>query len=78
MLEVDEDDDGGFGNSNQMYKMDVNDPSLSNAGQTHCFFELMHTYNLYTSNNQSHNFKLAKTIINSENLPNEFLGLTPL
>jgi len=79
MLEADEDAlDNGFGNSNQFYKADINDPALANASQTHAIFEFTHTYNMHASNSHGENYRLAKSILLSENLPNEMLGMTPL
>ena len=81
ILDLDEDAvDGGFG-LNANYRHHITDPSLANAGQTHGLFEILFTYNLYSDSSQNHsyaNFKLAKSILNSENLPNDFLGTTPL
>lgn len=79
LQEVDEDAaDGGFG-FNANYRPNIGDPALANASQSHCVFELLFTYNLFVDGGQQHeNFKLARSILNSENLPNEFLGVTPL
>jgi hypothetical protein len=79
MLEADEDAiDSGFGNPTLQYRPDINDPALSNAGQSNALFEFLHTYNLFWGSQSTPNFKLIKSILMSENLPNEFLGLTPL
>lgn len=46
LLELDEDAiGGGFGDNNILYKADINDPALANAGQTHAVFEFLHTFN---------------------------------
>jgi len=77
LMEADEDDqDHGFGNQSKIYRADINDPALSNAGQTHAIFEFLHTFNSRPQGTESH--KLVKSILYSENLPNEFLGMTPL
>jgi hypothetical protein len=78
MLEGDEDAIGGGFGYNAQYRADINDPSLSNAGQTHALFEFLQTFNSYSSQPAAENYKLAKSILNSEGLPNEFLGLSPL
>ena len=75
MLEADEDAlDGGFGGNNLLYRADINDPALANGSKTHAIFEFLYTFN----NSKDINLKLAKSILYSENLPNECLGLTPL
>lgn len=79
MLEADEDAfGGGFGDSSTLYRADINDPALSNAGETHAIFEFLHTYNQLLHRPSSINFKLVKSILQSSELPNECLGLTPL
>ena len=79
MLEADEDAFGsGFGNISGFYRADINDPALANAGETHAIFELLHTYNQHQASPSSVNFKLAKSTLQSTELPNECLGLTPL
>ena len=76
-MEADEDaQDHGFGNQTKIYRADINDPALSNAGQAHAIFEFLHTMNTRSAGSES--YKLVKSIIQSENLPNEFLGMTPL
>jgi len=72
MSEVDE-DTGAV-----VYRAEINDPALSNAGQTHCVFEILGTYHQWNGEQQTANYKLAKSILMTENLPNEFLGLSPL
>ena len=47
--EDDQAGDNGFRNSSLMYKADVNDPSLSNASQTHSIFEMIYTLNSLSS-----------------------------
>ena len=47
MLEIEDDSvEGGFGITPQkaMYKANLNDPQLSNAGKTHILFELIQTF----------------------------------
>jgi hypothetical protein len=79
LLELDEDaTGGGFGDTSLLYKADINDPALSNAGQTNAVFEFLHTFNQHQANQACINYKLVKSILQSENLPNECLGLTPL
>jgi len=78
ILEIDEDQAGnGFGNTSFLYRADINNPALSNANETHCLFEILHTYNTYQGS-QSLNLRLAKSIVQDETLPNECLGKTPL
>ena len=73
-----EEDTYGLADTNLLYRADVNDPCLANASQTHCMFEFLYTHNQHVSSQSSLNFKLARSILFSENLPNECLGLTPL
>jgi len=45
MLEIEDDTiGGGYGITPRiaMYKGDINDPMLANAGQTHIIFEMLH------------------------------------
>lgn len=66
MLEADEDAlDAGFG-FNHLYRANINDPALSNASQSHALFEFLHTYNRYKDQQASENFKLIRSILNSE------------
>ena len=75
MLEADEDDhEGGFGANTLLYRADINDPALANGSKTHSIFEFLYTFN----NSKDINLKLSKSILYSENVPNECLGLTPL
>ena len=79
MLEADEDAFGsGFGNNSLTYRADINDPAIANAGETHALFELLHTYNQHQASPSTLNFKLARSILQSAELPSECLGLTPL
>jgi hypothetical protein len=78
ILEIDEDQAGnGFGNCSLLYRADINDPSLANAGETHCLFEILTTYHAFQGSQQL-NFRLAKSILEDQALPNECLGRTPL
>ena len=75
MLETDEDAlDGGFGANSLMYRADINDPSLANGSKSHASFEFLFTVN----NSKDINYKLAKSILLADTLPNECLGVTPL
>ena len=79
MLEADEDAlDQGFGESTLSYRANINDPSLANAGDSHAIFEFLSTYNLYQNKPSSIQFKLIKSILQSDGLPNELLGISPL
>ena len=49
ILDIDEDQVGnGFGNTHMLYRSDINDPALANSGETHCFFEILQTYNCFS------------------------------
>ena len=61
-----------------LYRGDINDPALANASETHCLFELLQTYNCHACNPQSLSFRLAKSILEDQTLPNDCLGRTPL
>lgn len=79
MLEADEDAlDQGFGQSTLQYRSNINDPALSNAGDSHAIFEFLSTYNLFASKPSCIQFKLIKSILQSDGLPNELLGISPL
>jgi len=53
----------------------VNDPALANASQTHGLFELMHTMNMWSKKQEKLNFRLVRSILNNESLPQECLGV---
>lgn len=87
MLEIDDDSvQGGFALTpkTQMYRGDINDPQVSNAGKTHIVFEMLHVVDYWTTYIKKHNsgdnrrdevklahlnLKLAKCILSSESLP---------
>jgi len=51
LVELEDDAGGdGFGNSNFLYRADVNDPSIANASSSHCLLEIVFTYNQHKEN----------------------------
>ena len=90
MLELEDDTVGGgfeVTPASCLYRPDLNDPQVSNAGQTHAIFELAHTYSywsnyLQTGAHRQHRvaqvcFKLVKSIMLSEELPQDLLTENP-
>ena len=81
MLEFEDDTvGGGFGltPTNAIYRSDLNDPMLANASSTQAMFELLHTFNFWKGlDEQTPNFRLVKSIVLCEGLPNELLSMSP-
>lgn len=69
MLDFEDDSvGGGFGitPTTALYRGDLNDPQLANAGQTQGVFELLHTYKYWVdhpNHKNSVNFRLVKSIL---------------
>ena len=82
MLDFEDDSVGGGFDvtpTTALYRSDVNDPQLANAGQTPAVFEFNHTYMHWSGQQQKGqiNFRLAKCILLNDTIPNDFLAETP-
>ena len=93
MLEIEDDTvSGGFNITPRtaLYRAEINDPQLANAGQTHIIFEMLHTIDFAQSQIKTLGqnkkdqvkvyqltLKLVKSIMQAETLPSEFLNQTP-
>lgn len=86
MLDFEDDSvSGGFAvtPATALYRGDLNDPLLANAGATQIVFEVAHTYNWWLNHSvpakrNSVNLRLAKSILLNEGIPNDCLSVTPI
>jgi len=77
LLDRDEDAYGeGFSDTSLLYKAHINDPAIAGASQSHGLFELVFIYNQWVKKQDKINFRLARSLLNNESLPNECLGIS--